>query len=175
MSKKINKENGFVLITSIIFLIAITIAVVYAVKSATVREHSAGNNRARTQAFEMAQLAMLRAQAQLTEDVIFPASGCDKGLCNSSTADSTLLDNSTWTTGTATCEINNTSCNVLLGANKVKTMSMSGVAAQPRWAIRDLANNVDGDCTFYEVWGKGTGAEANSSVLLHSIVKACES
>ena len=38
-----------------------------------------------------------------------------------------------------------------------------------------LANNIDGDCTFYEVWGKGTGAESNSSVLLHSIVKACES
>lgn len=174
--KKIKiKQNGFVLITSIIFLVAITIAVVYAVKSATLREHSAGNNRARTQAFEMAQLALQRAQAQLTEDVIFPASGCVKGLCNSGTADSTLLDSNIWKSGTDTCEINDSNCNLVLGANKVKTMTMEGVAAQPRWAIRDLPDNKQGDCTFYEVWGKGTGAEQNSSVLLHSIVKACES
>ncbi|QLI80763.1 hypothetical protein HZU75_04040 [Chitinibacter fontanus] len=169
-------QRGFVLITSIVFLIAITIAVVYAVRSATLREHSAGNNRARSQAFEMAQLAMRRAQAQLTEEVIFPASGCANGLCNKEDASKTYLLNSTnWSSGTGTCAIDSTSCNKVKGGNTAITQTVAGVAAQPRWAIRDLANNTDGDCTFYEVWAQGTGADPSSSVLLKSIVKACES
>ncbi|WP_047392615.1 MULTISPECIES: PilX N-terminal domain-containing pilus assembly protein [Chitinibacter] len=169
-------QHGFVLITSIVFLVAITITVVYAVRSATLREHSAGNNRARAQAFEMAQLAMRRAQAQLTEEVIFPASGCSNGLCNKEDATKTYLLNSTnWGSGTGTCAIDNTSCNKIKGGNTAITQTVAGVAAQPRWAIRDMNNNVQGDCTYYEVWAQGTGADANSSVLLKSIVKACES
>lgn len=170
-----SKQHGFVLITSIVFLIAITITVIYAVRSATLREHSAGNNRARSQAFEMAQLGLRRAQARLTEEIIFPDSGCSNGLCNKSTDTSVLLNSNNWNSGSMTCAIDSSTCNLVKGGNSQPTQTINGVASQPRWAIRDMANNVEGDCTFYEVWAQGTGADPNSSVLLKSIVKACES
>ncbi|MCB5196963.1 pilus assembly PilX family protein [Deefgea salmonis] len=170
-----NRQDGFVLITSIIFLIAITIAVVYAVKSATSVERSAGNYRARAQAFQMAQLALQRAQAQLVDDISFsgiPLDQCQKGLCGKN-AYATLISNGTWTDDNKTCHINNATCNKVNSANTSQTLAISGVAAQPRWALRDL-NQQDADgCTLYEVWAAGTGAEANSSVLIRSLVKAC--
>jgi type IV pilus assembly protein PilX len=170
-----SKQHGFVLITSIVFLIAITITVIYAVRGATLREHSAGNNRARSQAFEMAQLALHRAQARLTEEIIFPESGCSNGLCNKGTDNSVLLNSNNWSSGNTTCAIDSTTCNLVKGGNTQLTQTITGVASQPRWAIRDLPDNIKDDCTFYEVWAQGTGADPNSSVLLKSIVKACES
>lgn len=173
-------ESGFVLITSLIFLVAITIAVVYGVRSATMRERIAGNDRAHSQAFQMAELAMTRAQGRLVDEVLFPGSGtCANGLCHKDTPDSTMKDRASWLPSSdLTCAIDSNSCNTTKGSNPTQTAYVSGIAIQPRWAIRDITQPSGAGatgCTFYEVWSHGVGSNADSSVLLRSIVKACES
>lgn len=174
------QKNGFVLITSLIFLVAMTIAVVYAVRSATMRERIAGNDRAHSQAFQMAELAMNRAQGRLVDEVLFPNSGtCAHGLCHKDTPDSTMKDRSSWLQSSElTCAIDSSTCNSTKGSNLTQTAYVSGIAIQPRWAIRDItqpSGTGSSGCTFYEVWSHGVGSNADSSVLLRSIVKACES
>ncbi|KAF0812440.1 hypothetical protein IGB42_03108 [Andreprevotia sp. IGB-42] len=166
-------SRGFVLITSLIFLITLTIIVVYAVRTATMREHIAGNFRTKSQAFEAAEFALRRAQGVLSEYPTFTSAvACQKGLCGSQVT-SAQVDALAWD-DTDTCRINDTVCNRILGANKTLTATLGdSVAEQPRWVIRELANGTKGPCTYYEISSRGVGSNDKSAVVLRSIVKAC--
>ncbi|WP_081413120.1 pilus assembly PilX family protein [Chitinilyticum aquatile] len=173
INRRFARTNGFVLITSLIFLVAMTIAVVYAVRSATMRERLAGNERVRSQAFQMAELAMTRAQGRLVDDPL--SFGSKPGWVNITT---NLQPRENWVaTSTTTCAIDDANCNDKEGSNLTKTIYISGVAVQPRWAIKEMTPpaGTSTDCTFYEVWSHGVGSSAESSVLLRSVVRACDS
>lgn len=173
------RAQGFVLITSAIFLVVLTLIVVYAARSAIVSERGSNNMRNRSQAFQMAEYAQRWAMNQLV--VVDNLNFNDTNGYLKSTATPNIV------TGSNYC-VTNTDCNQLKGFNNPgnaalpdstetaakKAPTITGVAEQPRFIIKDLGyGDGQSSCTYYEIISRGVGFSSNSVVYLRSVVKAC--
>ncbi|UXY15649.1 PilX N-terminal domain-containing pilus assembly protein [Chitiniphilus purpureus] len=177
----IARKRGFILITSVIFMLVLTLVVVYAVRSATVYERVAGNNRNHSQAFQAAEYALAQARGALVEEPpAVSASGCTGGACPKSYDTSRFDSPAFWIANqAATCAVN-AACNNR-GANKVPVGTPasfpSATGEQPRYVVRELGTASPGgkSCNFYEITAFGQGSNAQSASILRSVVKACDS
>lgn len=161
--------QGFVLITSTIFLVVLTLLVIYAARSAVVSERGSSNMRNRSQAFQMAELGQRWAMNQLTDVEIDSLTWTDATTYIAETTDPDLSANG--------CLIN-AACNKLQGANPAKTSTLTATAmnvhALPSFVIRklDSLGMVD-TCSFFEITTLGFGYNETSRVYLRSVVRAC--
>lgn len=161
------RSQGFVLITSAIFLVVLTILVIYAARSAIVSERGSSNMRNRSQAFQMAEYAQRWAMNQLVDVDSITFNG-NNGYLRST-------DSANVVSGSSYCTPNGASCNAVQGANVAKKLGadIAGVAEQPRFTIKDLGQSDSAGCTYYEVTSRGVGFNIKSVVYLRSIAKAC--
>lgn len=180
-----SREQGFVLFISAMFLIVITLVVIFAVRASTMHEHLSGNMRNHSQSFQAAEYALVQAQLLLTGDVTVPASGCSKGVCAAATALTTLNTPSGWTTLTGTCQVTDTACNV--GTNNMygSTVGVHGttvigsipglgtLSSQPRFALQPVTSIPSSSCSYYRIMAIGYGGNSNSASVITSLVKAC--
>ncbi|WP_148713816.1 pilus assembly PilX family protein [Chitinolyticbacter meiyuanensis] len=169
-----SRQSGFVLITSIMFMLVLTLVVVYAVRSATIYERVAGNNRNYSQAFQAAEFALQQARGTLVDIPTIPSTNsCISGLCGKDTDISIFNNPENWISNSnlnKSCAVND-SCNTS-GASKA--ISFPGASSQqPRYIIKEL--NSSGSCAFYEITAFGKGGNASSGSILRSVVKACDS
>ncbi|WP_255988202.1 pilus assembly PilX family protein [Chitinolyticbacter albus] len=171
------RSLGFVLITSILFMLVLTLVVVYAVRSATVYERISGNNRNYSQAFQAAEFALFQARGTLAnpELIATPASNtCSNGIC-AKDFDTEKFDNPAfWIKSenlTKSCAVDK-DCSGR-GAS-IATKFPGASAEQPRFVIKELKVGSD-DCTYYEITAFGKGGNTSSSSILRSVVKACDS
>ncbi|HSC76076.1 MAG TPA: PilX N-terminal domain-containing pilus assembly protein [Pseudomonadales bacterium] len=170
-----SRQYGFVLITSIMFMLVLTLVVVYAVRSATIYERVAGNNRNYSQAFQAAEFALQQARGKLVDiPTISSTNSCNDGMCGKDTDISTFNNPDNWTMSgnlAKSCKVSD-SCNTA-GASKAITFPGSTSEHQPRYIIKELS--ISGSCAFYEITAFGKGGNASSSSILRSVVKACDS
>lgn len=160
-------SDGFVLITSVIFLLVLTVLVIYAARSSIVSERGSSNMRNRSQAFQMAEYAQRWAMNQLTD--------VDNITFNSSNGYLQSTDSVNVVTGSNYCTPTSSTCNAVQGANNAQylTTEIAGIAEQPRFAIKDMGKSDTSGCTYYEVTSRGVGFNSKSVVYLRSIAKAC--
>lgn len=171
-------EGGFVLITSLVFLVVLTSVVIYSIRGATIYERSASNSRNHSQAFQAAEYALLQAQKRLVSPPADDASSnCVGGLCGMAAATSSFTTASYWLASSSnkdkSCAVNG-ECNVGGSAAKAE---VPNVGEQPRYIMKKLTPGTDsqGSCDYYEVTSFGTGGSAESAVVLRAIVKTCMS
>ncbi|SFZ77194.1 pilus assembly PilX family protein [Chitinimonas taiwanensis] len=177
-SRRIN--SGFVLITSLVFLIVLTMIVVSSIRSATLYERAAGNTRNHSQAFQAAEFALRQAQFRLVADpppVAAADDACNDGLCGKTFDTSIFATASNWLTDDnkgKSCGVNNADCNK---GGAAKVAELPNVTEQPRYVIKKLVPGTDSNptCDYFELTSMGVGSSADSAVILRSIVKSCAS
>jgi type IV pilus assembly protein PilX len=137
--KQYNRQHGAALLTSVIFLLILTMLVITVVIASITEEKMAGNSRDRNLAFQAAEAALRDAMrdihsARVAGNTGFDAA-CTDGLCLPKT-DGTphwidLNSNSGWTTGAVT--------GPSIGyGDKTGAAALTGVAKQPRYIIEVL-------------------------------------
>jgi len=135
----VRKQQGAALITSLMFLVVMTLLVISAMSGNIMEERMAGNSRDRNVAFQAAEAALRDAMrdiqsARISGNTGFDAS-CTNGLCLPQT-DGTpiwvdLRSNTAWTNGSSGTP------SVAYGS-QTGAATLSGVAAQPRYVIEVL-------------------------------------
>lgn len=163
----IRSHQGFVLFTSLIFLVMITIIVVFAIRSATVQERMSGNLRNHSQAFQAAEYALHQAQLKLSGTVTMPASGCSQGLCAST--DATVYNTiSYWANNPGnSCLVTDANCSPNNGSIS------ASLSAQPRFVIQPASGFNSPTCTYYQISAIGYGSNSNSYSIIRALVKSC--
>ena len=174
----VNRDHGFVLITSLMFLIVLTIYVVSSARFATLSERIAGNTRSRTIAFYGAEAGLRRGFL-----VLKTASG-------SPTADdgSSSLDNNKITTIPAsysahalvattskfTCTLNAATGACKLAAETAgPTITAGGSLSvtQPTYIISELTPGTgDTGKKYFVITSIGYGLTSTSKVVLQELV-----
>ena len=175
-----SREQGFVLFTSAMFLIVLTLVVIFAVRASTMHEHMAGNLRNHSQSFQAAEYALLQAQLVLTNDVTVPGSGCSLGVCAAS-QDLTVLNRASgWTTLPGTCRVDATNCNTGSATAVNSTVGTHGQATglaalsgQPSFALQPVVAITSASCAYYRIMAIGYGGNSNSVSVITALVKAC--
>jgi len=179
----VKNNRGFVLITSLMFLIVLTIYVVSASRFATLSERIAGNTRSRTIAYYSADVALQRAVQVLTSFSGAPRTS-DTSANNymSSNTISTLpasfsAHKAVGNTKMLSCPLNATTSICLLSSEKngpsITTGAAGSVTAQPQFLISQLASGTkDTGKRYYVITAIGYGVSANSTVVLQEIVTA---
>ena len=176
-------QHGFVLISTLMFLIILTIYVVSSARFATLSERIAGNTRSRTVAFYAAQAALDRAYTLLvTRYAGSPVND------NSSSMDTTANQLASVPTSFSnhsgldaakklSCTFNTNTSRCLLSGETLQpsiTMSSGGtVSSQPSFIISELAPGTsDSGKKFFVITAKGFGVSSSSVVVLQEIVTA---
>ena len=100
----IRAQQGASLVIALLFLIVLTILGLVSVRSSTVQERMAGNDRDRAIAFEAAEAALRDAELDVRLNIT-PAdafdTGCASGLCWPSTVATSQWRGVTWSGGTS--------------------------------------------------------------------------
>ncbi|TJZ77506.1 pilus assembly PilX family protein [Chitiniphilus eburneus] len=159
MKRQTRTDAGFILITSIIFMLVLTVVVVYAVRSATVYERVAGNNRNRSMAVQSAEFGLRESQAKLLSELYVAGKVANPVSRNlSADAYAAFNDPDHWT--------NSNSIEV--------TGDITGTYSKPRYVVRNenVAAAEEG-CNYYGVKSLGRGGNSNSVVVLDAVVKRC--
>jgi len=158
--EKLNKQNGAVLIISLIMLLLLTLIATSAMQTSTLEEKMAGNLRDESLAFQAAEAA-LREGEKATE---------------------TLAPSSYYTNSTGIIDWKN--ANVL----SYSGVALSGLPYLPVYTIEILPNTTGSDngdngsleggstlsstwISWYRITARGTGATENSVVILQSIFR----
>lgn len=190
------RQRGFVLVSAIILMVALTIVILSLMRTSILEERMVANSRDWNNAFQAAEAALRDAEREiLTGNRIsgqtgFTA-GCNFtdaryiGLCLPNTCPSASncspvwvqLDSTdtAWKTGSGSG-----SKSVAYGA-KTTSSSLRGVAAQPRYIVEALSvakgNNSQktgtggsGSNTMYRITAVGFGMNTSSRVMLQSTV-----
>jgi len=164
------RQQGAVLIISLMFLLIMTLIGVTAMQSTTMEEKMAGNVRDHNLAFQAAEAALRDAETYI-ETVVSTAAFDDTNGRFSATSTS-LPDAS----ASATWASDNTS--------RAYSGTIGGVNTQPRYFIQHIADisggastlNVGGygaatsggDTSLFRITARGTGGSDNSQVVLRS-------
>ncbi|GAA5784441.1 pilus assembly PilX family protein [Chitiniphilus shinanonensis] len=158
MTRHNRSQTGFILITSIIFMLVLTVVVVYAVRSATVYERVAGNNRNRSMAVQSAEFALRESQARLLSELYVAgnvANPVAKTITNSEYAN--FDDPAHWSDS---------------NSHEV-TGQITGIATRPRYVVRNENVSAEEGCSYYGVKSLGRGGSSTSVVVLDAVVKRC--
>jgi type IV pilus assembly protein PilX len=157
------RQQGAVLVISLIILLVLTVLGIAAMQSTTMEEKMAGNARNRDLAFQSAEAALREGEAyieNLTTTTGFSGAG---GLYSEADLAPDWTSSSVWT-----------------GARTYSSGVIQGVAQQPKYYIKILAvvsaprtskvlpPNVGGTVTIFRITAKGWGSTTNSQVVLQS-------
>ncbi len=164
--------TGSALIICLIFLLLLTIIGVASMQSATLQERMAGNTRDRNVAFQSAEAA-IRAGEDTLGGAVVPSfnnsvAGYRQPVANSGSA--SYWETYNWTAGPGTNS----------GAQEY-ALSLSGVAAKPRFVIEELPvvaspgksvklGAVE-ESGFYRITVRAVGTTPDTAVILQSVFK----
>lgn len=177
-----NQQHGSALIVALVFLLAMTLIGVTAMRDTTQQESMAGNARQRNLAFQAAE-AGLRAGEDILQGATVPASsswGSCTGYCKPPTDETTLSKdvvelwmNYCWIVGTG-C----TTARSIEYTGSTLTTSSAQLSAKPRFVIEELPRvTVPGgsakfgqlpDVGYYRVTARGVGGATDAVVILQT-------
>ncbi len=166
--KSTKREQGAVLVISLLTLLVMTIVGVASMQSVSLEEKMAGNMRDNDMAFQAAEAALRGAEDWLDDIVTIGSFGSSTGLYSLDTHLDVSADSATW------------SSSIEYGT------SISGLASQPRYIIQYSGiipgpggqKNQGGygktlkygsDVSGFEVTAKGVGQSESSVVILRSL------
>ncbi|QDQ26589.1 hypothetical protein FNU76_09515 [Chitinimonas arctica] len=169
-----SRQSGFVLVISLIFLVALVVYVIYAMRVATLGERIAGNAKQRNTAFYAAQTALRRGEAMIL---------AQEGIVKNNTG--TPLTTVDAIPGTWSAAEGNTAssleCNL---ATLTANCGLPGESGTPnaRWLITDAATtkfsirrlrkgSADGNADYYVVTAIGYGKTTDTAVVLQQVVQ----
>ena len=168
-------QRGASLIVALMFLIVLTILGLVSVRSSTLHERMAGNDRDRSVAFEAAEAALRDAERDVQNNIT-PANvfavGCGAGLCLPSTTAVPVWESVAWTNADSR----------LYGATSgAGAFPIADVTQPPRYIIELLPNILQacagcpqdvgaaGGGTPYRITARGWGRRGTTQVILQSI------
>lgn len=176
MKQAFHRQNGSVLIISLVILTALTLIGVSGMRATTMEEKMAGNLRNKTVAFQAAEAGLRRGEqffAPLVGTGAFDGSG---GQYGPGDADPDFFDPATWS--------DSDSISYTEAVNNVATPpELVGVAEQPRYILKyvgDVSVNNNslnmggygqqqtGDVSNFRITARGTGGTANSTAVLQA-------
>ncbi|MGB4911489.1 MAG: pilus assembly protein [Candidatus Dechloromonas phosphoritropha] len=187
-----NKQNGFVLVTSILFLVILTLIVLAMMRTSILEERMVGNSRDWNNAFQAAESGLRDAEREILDSKGRQISGltgfvsdCTDGLCLPNVCPSNTdcspvwvklaATDSLWKSGTGT-----PSKSVGYGAY-TSAVALPGLPTQPRYIIEALTvpgtsslkvkPGGSGSNTVYRVTAVGYGLNTSSRVMLQSYVR----
>jgi type IV pilus assembly protein PilX len=167
MNKKQKYQKGFVLIVSLIMLVAVTLFVMAGMRSSTVSERMAGSHMDRGRAKMAAEQALVQGLAALkTGGTICVEDGCTTAnLATTGAAVTTTDMPSVWSE-----------------TNAVAVTIASGQLTSAKFLINWLNNSAfttstpstgKEACKAYSIMGRGVGLASTSVVVLQTIAYAC--
>ncbi|MCP9759134.1 hypothetical protein EGI20_07385 [Aquitalea sp. S1-19] len=151
-----SRQRGYVLVVTLIILLAVTVLVLNASRSSIMGERMAGNQMDRASAKQLAELAVRQGQRFLQANAEICLTGCR-------TANG---PNAVWN-GVA----------LPSNADFIVANSEPSTDARGRYLIRQLPNNFrpadKTDCIAYSVMGRGVGRDIRTTVLIQTITFVC--
>lgn len=180
------KQQGAVLIVSLMILVIMTLIGITAMQTTTLEEMMAGNTRDRELAFQSAEVALREGEA-LVEELAnisnFSDGTTDAGLYGLDNAEPDFFAATSWTTA-------NSRAYGSLSVNGVTNEPVYGVASTPRYIIRYItmieteqrtlnvgrgsgrgytsSNTAIDDVYKFRITARGTGGSDQAQVLLQS-------
>jgi type IV pilus assembly protein PilX len=155
------KQQGFVLIVSLILLAVVTILVVSGMGVTTMSERMSGNHMDRNRAQAAAEQALSQGLALLQANGEVCLTGCDETNTSGTAASSTLT--------TAPTAWSDTNAKAVTRTGDQKTTASFLIT----WLNNAFFITGKTDCQAYSVMGKGTGLNAQSVVVLQMIAYVC--
>ncbi|WP_051318663.1 pilus assembly PilX family protein [Chitinimonas koreensis] len=159
-------QAGFVLIVTLIFLIALTLYVLFAARIATLSERIAGANHERTLSFYAAELALRRAEKLLS------AKGDELGLAALSGVPANWSE-AIGQSAKLSCTLAATpaSENCKLASGETNAPTVSGSRTQPSFVIGKLPSGSADSEDYYVVTAIGYGKSGDSVTVLQEYVR----
>lgn len=167
MSKAFEKEQGAVLIVSLIILLVMTVIGLAGIEVTTLEERMAGNMRDRNIAFQAAEATLRDAEDYLESVALLPAFDGTNGLYSLPGDGTKNWEEVKWD-----------------DSSKVRAFSGSGfseLSATPSYIIEDLSIVSGGDSLavgvageskkFYRITARAQGLTANAVVMLQTVYK----
>lgn len=154
------RSRGFVLVTSLLFLMLVTIISLAMLRSHGLQGRMAGNFREKSRAFESAQAALQYAEWWLSQGNVGTAVSCT-GVVSATVVCSNALANPTsvpWSAGV----------NYTPGNMTVATSGSGSYALNPQFYIQYLGVNVINAGLVYQINAVGYGGNQQSVVVLQS-------
>jgi type IV pilus assembly protein PilX len=170
-------QRGASLVIALMFLVVLTILGLVTVRSSTVQERMAGNDRDRAVAFEAAEAALRDAEQDILLNITTASafdSACTAGLCTPATTATPNWNAVSWTGGTS---------RVYGVASGASSYPLNDVAQPPRYIIEALpplpagAGNSEvvrpGSSTTggngYRITARGWGRRGTTQAMLQSV------
>lgn len=154
-----NKQQGFILIISLILLVAVTILVVNGMRSTTMNEKMSGNYMDRNRAYQAAEQALRQGSALLQANSDSCLDGCTNSNVNGVGAVVTTMP-STWS---------DTNSKDLVLATGQLTSAKFLINQLPD-ALRPVGKE---SCKAYSIMGRGQGIDSRSVVMLQTTAFVC--
>lgn len=170
-----DNQRGFVLITTMLILLVLTILVVNAVRGTTLNEKMSGNYMDRTNAQLAAEQALRQGQALLVENGEQCLSGCAIGASTvtASTAAATEIP-------TGWNHVGNGAARSVTTATGQRTSGSYKIAQLPDTFVPKstdvpacTAPYCRDGCKAYSIMGQGKGYDTRTEVLLQTIAFVC--
>jgi type IV pilus assembly protein PilX len=176
MTRHTHKQQGASLVIALMFLIVLTILGLVAVRSSTVQERMAGNDRDRAVAFEAAEAALRDAERDIRANLSSANpfdNVCTDGLCLPATVATPNWNSISWTGTTSR----------VYGANTGAGAFPLGVSSAPRYIVELLPDVPSGagntlsansrsstrGGTAYRITARGWGRRPGTTVMLQSV------
>ncbi|AOY00950.1 PilX N-terminal domain-containing pilus assembly protein [Jeongeupia sp. USM3] len=155
------RQNGFVLVVSLILLVIVTILVVNAMRTTTMNEKMTGNYMDRNRAYQAAEQALRQGEALLQNN----ADTCLTGCTNASVV------------GMGAAAAANTMPNTWSDTNAENAIVVTGQATSAKYLVNQLSDSFlpsdKAGCKAYSIMGRGQGIDARSVVILQSVAYVC--
>lgn len=154
------KQKGFVLVVAMILLAVMSLFAVGGMRQASLAEKMSGNYLDRNRAKLSAEQALIQGQTLLRANAV---------TCLESVCDNTGLVGASSAVASATLP------SVWSDANSVAIITAAGQLTSGKFLINALthANFSKVDCRPYSIMGRGVGLNANSIVVLQTVVYIC--
>lgn len=160
------RQRGFVLIVSLIFLVAITVLVVGGMKGSILGERMAGSHMDRTRAYQAAEQALRMGEAALQARADACVSGCTDTTARSGIGALSNAVPTAWPSSNTSIGVRD---NTTTGANANQTKAEFLVNLLPD----TLLPSSRAGCKAYSIMGRGSGRAAATAVLLQTVVFVC--
>jgi len=187
-----NKQNGFVLVTSILFLVILTLIVLSMMRTGILEERMVGNSRDWNNAFQAAESGLRDAERDILQGSRISGltgfvSDCSAdGLCLPNVCPSGTDCSPVWvklaTTDTLWKSATGTNSKSVAYGAYTNAVALPGLPAQPRYIVEALTVPGGSDSikvkpsgaasnTIYRITAVGYGLNTSSRVMLQSYVR----
>ncbi|WP_084282488.1 pilus assembly PilX family protein [Deefgea rivuli] len=160
---KFDKQNGFILIISLILLVVVTILVVNGMRNTIMNEKMSGNYMDRNRAYQAAEQALRQGSALLQAN----ADSCLDGCTNS-----TVTGVGSIVTAMPSVWSDTNSKDIVLDTTSGKEQLTSA-----KFLINQLPDSMrptgKESCKAYSIMGRGQGIDARSVVMLQTTAFVC--